>query len=86
MYLAAGNFILWLRYGEWLLTCPVIVSGLEGRAGRGEGRAQWHGVRLRLGRVSRTLWPVPVTAAPTLGEQRLPVQRPLNPCALHLRS
>lgn len=23
LYLSTGNYALWLRYGEWLLTCPV---------------------------------------------------------------
>nr|AHH02148.1 protein 125 [synthetic construct] len=33
LYLSAGNFILWLRYGEWLLTCPVILIHLSNLTG-----------------------------------------------------
>nr|AHH02100.1 BsChR2 [synthetic construct] len=33
LYLVTGNFILWLRYGEWLLTCPVILIHLSNITG-----------------------------------------------------
>ncbi|EFJ51427.1 hypothetical protein VOLCADRAFT_79664 [Volvox carteri f. nagariensis] len=33
LYLANGNRVLWLRYGEWLLTCPVILIHLSNLTG-----------------------------------------------------
>nr|QCB66177.1 putative channel rhodopsin [Haematococcus lacustris] len=33
LYLSTGNWILWLRYGEWLLTCPVILIHLSNITG-----------------------------------------------------
>lgn len=32
LYLSTGNYALWLRYGEWLLTCPVSPPQLAMRA------------------------------------------------------
>lgn len=29
----AGNRVLWIRYGEWLLTCPVILIHLSNITG-----------------------------------------------------
>ncbi|GLI59719.1 hypothetical protein VaNZ11_001663 [Volvox africanus] len=33
LYLANGNRVQWLRYGEWLLTCPVILIHLSNLTG-----------------------------------------------------
>ncbi|GIL89020.1 hypothetical protein Vretifemale_16924 [Volvox reticuliferus] len=33
LYLASGNRVQWLRYGEWLLTCPVILIHLSNLTG-----------------------------------------------------
>lgn len=33
LYLSTGNWALWLRYGEWLLTCPVILIHLSNITG-----------------------------------------------------
>lgn len=35
LYLATGNYVLWIRYGEWLLTCPVILIHLSNITVRG---------------------------------------------------
>nr|AHH02146.1 protein 119 [synthetic construct] len=33
LYLSTGNTLYWLRYGEWLLTCPVILIHLSNITG-----------------------------------------------------
>jgi bacteriorhodopsin len=33
LYLSTGNMALWLRYAEWLLTCPVILIHLSNLTG-----------------------------------------------------
>nr|AHH02144.1 CsChR [synthetic construct] len=33
LYLSTGNMVLWLRYAEWLLTCPVILIHLSNLTG-----------------------------------------------------
>jgi hypothetical protein len=33
LYLSTGNQALWLRYAEWLLTCPVILIHLSNLTG-----------------------------------------------------
>ena len=33
LYLSTGNWVIWLRYGEWLLTCPVILIHLSNLTG-----------------------------------------------------
>ncbi len=33
LYLSTGNWVLWLRYAEWLLTCPVILIHLSNLTG-----------------------------------------------------
>nr|AHH02125.1 HdChR [synthetic construct] len=33
LYLSTGNFIMWIRYGEWLLSCPVILIHLSNITG-----------------------------------------------------
>nr|AHH02120.1 NsChR [synthetic construct] len=33
LYLSTGNRVLWIRYGEWLLTCPVILIHLSNVTG-----------------------------------------------------
>ena len=33
LYLSTGNWVVWLRYAEWLLTCPVILIHLSNITG-----------------------------------------------------
>lgn len=33
LYLSNGEWVLWIRYGEWLLTCPVILIHLSNLTG-----------------------------------------------------
>ena len=39
LYLSTGNTALWLRYAEWLLTCPVSAHHMEAR---GEHSITWN--------------------------------------------
>jgi hypothetical protein len=37
LYLSTGNQALWLRYAEWLLSCPVILIHLSNLTGKAPG-------------------------------------------------
>lgn len=54
-----GVWFLWLRYGEWLLTCPVILIHLSNITGLGEEYSKRRDTPGRLRRVSPFPFPSP---------------------------
>jgi len=64
LYLSTGNWVLWLRYGEWLLTCPVILIHLSNITGLKDDYNK-RTMRLLVSDIGCIVWGV--TAAMTVG-------------------
>nr|AER58218.2 channelopsin 2 [Chlamydomonas raudensis] len=64
LYLPTGNWVLWLRYAEWLLTCPVILIHLSNITGLKDDYNK-RTMRLLVSDIGCIVWGV--TSAMTVG-------------------
>ncbi|GAX82612.1 hypothetical protein CEUSTIGMA_g10038.t1 [Chlamydomonas eustigma] len=64
LYLSTGNWILWLRYAEWLFTCPVILIHLSNLTGLKDDYSK-RTMRLLVSDIGCVVWGV--SAALTTG-------------------